>query len=108
VANSVTISGIVASLVMEHKTKNGAKFLSFRMKNEERRGKSKEATFIQVNVFSSTQIRLAKVREVKTGDRVWVHGELMSRFTDLVGHDIVEIRAMQIDPIIFKEGNDGG
>jgi len=98
VVNSVTLSGIVVTPVMEHEIPSGAKYLSFRMKNERKRGhRMTETLYVRVNVYSESQKRMCEDVGLDQGDRVWVHGELMARKEGDDGKDVVEIKANQVD-----------
>jgi len=99
VANSVTLSGIVVTPVMEHTTKSGSKYLSIRIKSENIKGRIRETIYARINIYSENQIKFFVQKEVQEGDRVWVLGELMARKEDDSGKDVLEIRALQIDPI---------
>ena len=95
-ANSVTVSGMVVTPVHELKTLFDHDYLNFRVKADAGKGSD---IFVAVNVYSYTQIKLAKDRGLKKGDRVWVQGELMARMTNDSGHDVIEVRALQLDPV---------
>jgi len=99
VANSLTISGVVVTAPYIFSTKSGGKVLSFRVKNETIKGRLREVVYIQVNVYNEGQRERLLSRNLQTGDRVWVLGEIMARYEN-DGKDVLEVRGNQVDPVV--------
>ena len=105
-SNSVTLSGVIVSPVRLNTTKQGKEYLAFRMKVAKQKGPLNEVVFVRVNVYNDTQIGLLQDRGLGQNDRVWVHGELMSRASDEEGKDILEVRGVQVDPVRTDNGEE--
>lgn len=94
-------SGNIASDVSYGRTGKGEAAANFKLVVEQ---SHKQLTFVRVNVYGGN-VEVCRMRDLRKGDYVIVHGELMNRSGhQSYGDTLTEIRCLEI-VIIGQSGN---